>query len=1667
MKPADRTRLTSALRDHVARIALDLRKKLLAPGAKRNRALQLHADEKVGEDFDVWTDLLSRRAAVLWVLKSVYVRVLEDRGLLKPGRLLDPEAQQLFEKLAPRLGETAFLCWIYRDLASPQGGLPELFSPQPAEIALPADELSRALIGFWRHHDADSGAVWSFAEEKFEGELMGDLYQELDPVVKDRFALCQTPDFVRTFILDRTLTPAIENFGADEVRLLDPACGSGHFLIDGLKRLVAATAEKHKDWSREKAVVHSLDRVVGIDLNDYACALARTRLIMTAAELAGVTKLADAARFHPHVYWADGLEQVEKEEQKPQIQFSLFEKIEERPRAILTRSDVRTTLKKVFENRFHAVVANPPYIVERDEARKDYHREKIGNKQRYISAYRQYSLACPFIERCFQLAQNGGYVGLITSNNFMKREFGRPLVETVLTRFDLTLVVDTSQAYIPFHGTPTVLLFARHQRPVADVVRAVMGKRGEKMMPDDPAKGKVWSSIVEGWTHAGFENEYISVADLPRSTLSKHPWSLGGGGAADLRDHIEQQAEARLETIAQIGTGVVTREDDVYILGRSCALRMGIPELQIRPLVEGDAVRDWHIHEPLDAIWPYSPKTLAVLNNDESREVQRFLWPWRTRLRQRTAFGKTQLEHGRTWFEYSMFFVERFRTPLSIVFAVIATHNHFVLDRGGKTFKDVALMIKLPASAQEDDYLALLGLLNSSTASFWMKQVFQNKGIRGEGGGLTVTLWEQFFQHDSTKMKLFPVAKARAKTVPYAFKLDEIANARSVHSARSVIDGSSWRTGAELRRALDERHASDFADMKIMVALQEELDWLCYALYGLDTESDVVAPDKVEACLPTWLPWNLAFAKKDVQNREMRARGEESDEQPSVWWERHRWEPLTVLPKEMSATLKKRVEARRARTASTPKLALVETANFKRRWYKPDYAEQEHTALKEWLADHVEQTAKVRTQAFSLEQLVTSLQDDMRVLAVCEVLTGRKDFSLSQIVPDVVQSDAVPNHRFHVYKLTGLVKREVWERTWADQRREDAGEKVAPEVPPTYGAVDFLKPEYWRMRGKLDVPKERFIAFSEVPGRAGAETLYGWAGWTPQQRVRAILAIDEELEDASIPLADRIGLLDSAWRLLPDVAREEIATATRLKAELQALVGLSGPSRELLGDWKKRFPPPYRLGLKIQLHQVIPGNAKDSSANKKKIDENTMNNVIAPLRKVNIKNFRGIREIELELAPDVTVIFGSNAAGKTSVLDALAIGLGAIVACIPKSAKISFKTRGDIRVPWLNNPENQEEKGVEQPYSQIFITCENGIKWDAVKLRSAGDRSAISERIGQNSLHKIIEPLVSQAVSGGRDARWQWSMPLVAAYGTERAIVDVQLRKQDFRQDFGRLGAFDKSLHTKTQFKVVFEWFVAAEDEERREQKKRNNFDYRDPNLEWIRRAIGRAGLRCKNPRIETKPLRMVVDFEHPNGSSEPLDIVHLSDGYRTHFSLIVDIARRMTQLNPSDDLEAPNRGTNSEAIILIDEIDLHLDPTWQATVVKGLRSAFPNTQFVLTTHSEQVIGSVPANSVRKLVAGDGEVFVENVRFAEGATSERILIELMGTKERAGQSTGGENTLRLAEYTALVSRGNGETEAARKLRAELDKALPGDERLQQADLEMQKIDLLRKIKGDV
>src|SRR5260370_21758011 len=107
-----------------------------------------------------------------------------------------------------------------------------------------------------------------------------------------------------------------------------------------------------------------------------------------------------------------------------------------------------------------------------------------------------------------------------------------------------------------------------------------------------------------------------------------------------------------------------------------------------------------------------------------------------------------------------MFFAKRLRIPLSIAFAFVATHNHFVLDRGGNVFKQSAPVIKLPASSTEDEYVGLLGLLNSSTACFWMKQVSHNKGstVDDRGARQRTEPFEDFFEFTATGLLEMPLA---------------------------------------------------------------------------------------------------------------------------------------------------------------------------------------------------------------------------------------------------------------------------------------------------------------------------------------------------------------------------------------------------------------------------------------------------------------------------------------------------------------------------------------------------------------------------------------------------------------------------------------------------------------------------------------------------------------------------------------------------------------------------------------------------------------------------------------------------------------------------------------------------------------------------------------------
>ncbi|MCP5560208.1 MAG: BREX-2 system adenine-specific DNA-methyltransferase PglX [Verrucomicrobiaceae bacterium] len=531
----DPTRLKDDLKKQVTALEKDLHDRLkkephfAAPlKAKYDEAFQ---SKRTASTFIAWAEQEITQAAVAWVLATVFIRFLEDNGLI-PDPILSgpPERLRLAQDALshhfmqhPGASERDYLLHHFSELRK-YPALTELLGPHNSLHALhPSPDALKGLIAFWRQIDPASGAVrHDFTDEAMNTRFLGDLYQDLSEAARKTYALLQTPDFIEAFILDRTLTPALREFGLKTVRMIDPTCGSGHFMLGSFRRLFALWL-KEVPTARE-AAVNALKAVHGVDLNPFAVAITRFRLIIEACHACGVKRLADAPDFEINVATGDALLHGRRfrdfeGDNATEMTFDTEEVFRDELKHHYEVEDVEA-LHRILGQQYHAVVGNPPYITVKDRAVSELYRA------RYPSCHRKYSLSVPLMERFFDLAVKGdgtpqqpaGFVGQITSNSFMKREFGKKLIEEYLPRWDLTHVLDTAGAYIPGHGTPTVILFGKNQPPVSGTIRTVLGITGEPATPAEPALGLVWQSILRQIDDPGSVSEWMSAADSPRAS---------------------------------------------------------------------------------------------------------------------------------------------------------------------------------------------------------------------------------------------------------------------------------------------------------------------------------------------------------------------------------------------------------------------------------------------------------------------------------------------------------------------------------------------------------------------------------------------------------------------------------------------------------------------------------------------------------------------------------------------------------------------------------------------------------------------------------------------------------------------------------------------------------------------------------------------------------------------------------------------------------------------------------------------------------------------------------------------------------------------------------------------------------------------------------------------
>jgi len=1102
--------LTTDLQRQVLILEDDLRARVAADPELEGDWKQIHqralGKERTAASWIAWRDDRVTQAAVAWVLTTVFIRFCEDNALVGPVWIAGPDhrrqealdAQLAFFRTHPEDTDREWLQATIDHLAALPATTGLVDTRSALNYVAPSGNAVTRLLDFWRLRTEDGTLVHDLADSSLSTRFLGDLYQDLSQHAKDTYALLQTPVFVEEFILDRTLEPALKERPLEGFRLIDPTCGSGHFLLGAFGRLLDRWHKHAPGLEVQARVQAALDAIHGVDLNPFAVAIARFRLTVAALQASGLSSLEAAPAFTFHLAVGDSLIHGPDPDVLPgmgdRTAYMSFTYATEDGPLLLTLLE---------EGRYDVVVGNPPYITVKDKALNQIYRSKYANVCKGT-----YALTVPFMVLFFALAKGGeraGWVGQITGNSFMKREFGSKLIEDFLPHQDLCLVADTSGAYIPGHGTPTVIIVGRNRSPIGSTVRTVLGVRSESSRPADPAKGSVWTSIIEHVDASSWDDDWITVTDLDRTLLASHPWSLSGGGAVDLQGKIENGRNRISSRIVSVGRTTYVGEDDAWTTTDSRVRALGLNE-NTRRLVVGEQVRDYSIDEGILIWWPYIDVLVPTWLDSRHKIVERVLWPARTLLAQRVIFGQTLVDRGRPWYDHLESYSSKMRTPLSITFAFVATHNHFVLDRSGKMFKQSAPVIKLPEGATENGHLALLGILNSSTACFWLKQNSQAKAgtsnTSGGGDRWSPEPWFERYEFTGTTLLEYPLPAVLP--LERAQVLDEMAHELASQTPSAVAlshtpDAASMTQASEQHQMLRAK----------MIAVQEELDWECYQLYGLIDEELTYSGDDLPG---------LALGERAFEI--VLARAVEAGEEETAWFSRHGSTPITEIPAHWPTAYREIVQRRIDLSASDPSIRLLEKPEYKRRWSQEPWEKRQERALREWLLDRVEDRrfwfdAQGRPLPRSIAQLADDVTRDADLVSVLALWEGRPDVPVTQSLVRLLADEVVPFLAAYRYKDSGLRKREAWEETWRLQRLEDAGEKVgAIAVPPKYTSADFRKASYWQARGKLDVPKERFILYPDAGRETDPTPLLGWAGWDHAQQSLALsLVIGEREKD--------------------------------------------------------------------------------------------------------------------------------------------------------------------------------------------------------------------------------------------------------------------------------------------------------------------------------------------------------------------------------------------------------------------------------------------------------------------------------------------------------------------------------------------------------------------------
>jgi predicted ATP-binding protein involved in virulence len=346
------------------------------------------------------------------------------------------------------------------------------------------------------------------------------------------------------------------------------------------------------------------------------------------------------------------------------------------------------------------------------------------------------------------------------------------------------------------------------------------------------------------------------------------------------------------------------------------------------------------------------------------------------------------------------------------------------------------------------------------------------------------------------------------------------------------------------------------------------------------------------------------------------------------------------------------------------------------------------------------------------------------------------------------------------------------------------------------------------------------------------------------------------------------------------------------------------------------------------------------------------------IQQITIKNFRCFENLTVKLNPDVNIFVGNNGSGKSAVLDAIA---AAIYPYIEQLQNFEDKEYAARNLPLISQ-QDLPVKNLEN-LMKFVVSVKDFPDREIVYGKAHDDENATLKVEHLQNYLMDLNNFLEDPNFDGYPSILNSVIIVVAYYKGNRNLTNINDLEIIPSHSFNRFDALKNAFDATVNFTDFASWLFNRQFQELREGKKRGDTNFEFLDLKHIRKAI--STIIAPNVCVDftqATSAKLMVEWETETGEKLELSLSQLSSGYRNMLALVMDFARRLAQANPQ--MENP---LEAEAVLMIDELDLHLHPTWQQKIIPDLRKVFPNTQIIATTHSPEIITTVERHQVKIL----------------------------------------------------------------------------------------------------